>query len=340
VRNGKNAITVTVVSSKHGFLEVLFFILFGSASLSAGSLAIQGSVGTLFDSNIEHLSIVDFLTMGKRYGFFIRNSAGFDYSFGNSETVSTGMFLFSETGLDVPEKSRLQEMVSLSWRPTIRGDLDLDITMLAHHAAENYLRLRNMFLDFFLMADLFWDITHLHALSGAMRGGYFIGFDEEMQYLTGPALGLEAGYWYYPTKRADYLKSGVGIEGYFFRPEELSSCTETLTVHNRSLKVYLLFEGKAVLSPIFFKGNLRYAYLVWLESDRLNAWHKRRQEHIPSLSAQISWHISEHFDLAVIYTYRYIFSNFGRDPNDYVNYTMDRHTLLLEFTARYEGKTP
>lgn len=336
-KNGRSATTATAGSNS---VYLFLLSLFLPAFLSAGSLTIRGSVGTLFDSNIEHLSIVDFLTMGKRYGFFVRNTASADYAFGPENALSAGVSLLSETGLDVPEKSRLQETASFGWRHDLRDDLSLDLTILAHHASENYLRLRNMFFDLFGAADLFWDMNEQHSFYGTVRAGYFIGFDEEMRYLTGPAFGFEAGYWHYPTELTDHVKGGAGIEAFFFRPEELSSCTDVLVVHNRSLKTYLFIEGKADLSPIFLKLTLRYAYLAWLDSDRLNEWKKRRREHIPSAAAQILWRINANFDLALTYTYRYIFSNFGNDPADYADYTMDRHTALLEVTGRYEGETP
>lgn len=336
MRNERNATTGIVASSKHFF----FFIVFLPTFLFAGHLTIRGSVGALFDSNIEHLSIVDFLTMGKRYGFFFRNTASADYGFGPGDNLIAGLSLLSETGLDVPEKSRFQETGVLGWHLDLREDLSLDLSLLIHHASENYLRLRNMFLDLFGSADLFWDMSDRHSLYSTTRVGYFIGFDEEMRYLTGPAIAFEGGYWHYPTEYTDHVKIGLGLEGYFFRPEVLSSCTDTLTISNRSVKTYAFIEGKVDLAPVFLKASVRYAYFAWLENDRFNEWSKRRQEHIPSLGAQVLWRITKNFDLALSYTYRHIFSNFGKDPEDYVNYTMDRHTLLLEMTARYEGETP
>ncbi len=339
-KNGRNATTTTAGSnSAHLFLSFLFFLLL-PAFLSAGNLTIRGSVGAIFDSNIEHLSIVDFLVMGKRYGLFVRNTASADYAFGIEDSLSMGVSLLSETGLDVPEKSRLQETAFFGWHLDLRNDLSLDLSLLAHHASENYLRLRNMFLDFFGGADLFWDKDDHHTFYGTVRAGYFIGFDEEMQYLTGPAAAIEAGYWHYPTEHTDHIKGGIGLEGFFFRPEELSSCADVLVVHNRSIKTYLFIEGKADLTPVFLKVTARYAYLAWLNSDRLNEWKKRRQEHIPSAATQILWRINANFDIALTYTYRYIFSNFGKDAADYADYTMDRHTAILEVTGRYEGETP
>lgn len=335
VKNEKSGIIAIAVLNRFLFLLLSIFPSF----LFADRFSVQGSVSSLFDSNIEHLSIVDFLTMGKRYGIFIHNDAAFDYSFGDNDAFSTGLSLAADTGLNVPEKSHLNTFAEFGWHGVLRDDVSLDLALMAHHAAENFLRMRNMFLDLFVTADLFWDINAENAAYGTFKTGYFTGFDEEMRYMTGPSFGIETGYFHYPTEATDYLKLGAGLEGYFFRPEILTSCTDTLSITNSFLKPYIFFEGKYDAAPVFLKATLRYAYMEWLKSDHFNDWSKRRKEHIPSVTAQVLWEISAYLSLSLTYSYRYFFSNFGRDPGDYVNYTMDRHTVTLDLTARYEGET-
>lgn len=338
VKNGKNA-TITTVALNSSLLLLLFFFPF---FLWADHLAVRGSVAGFYNSNIEHLSIIDFLTVGKQYGIFIRNEASgeYEYGFGEAESFSSSLSLSSDTCLNSPERSRFNSFFELGWHDEPHDRLMLDLTLQAHHTAENYLQMRNMFLDLFVTGDLFWDISDDHAAYATLKAGYYTGFDEDMRYMTGPAVGIELGYFYYPTAYTDYLKPGIGFEGYFFRPEILTSCTDTLRVNNSFIKPYLFLEGKVDLAPVFLKATLRYAYMEWLESDRFNDWSKRRREHSPSVSTQVLWDMTKYFSMSLAYSYRHIFSNFGQSPSDYIDYTMEGHTVMLELSAAYEGDTP
>ncbi len=342
VKDGRSGIITTAALNR--FLLPFIFIALPSL-LFADRFSAQGSVAGFYDSNIEHLSIDDQVAMGKRQGVFIHNEAAVEYAFGDTDDFSTAFSLSSDTGLNVPEKSRLNTFFELGWHGEPRDDLSLDLVLQAHHTAENYLHMRNMFLDLFVTGDLFWDISNDHALYSTVKTGYFTGFDEELRYMTGPAVGIEAGYFYYPTPYTDYLKFGTGFEGYFFRPEVITSCNEenrscTLSINNSSVKPYLFLEGKYDAAPVFLKGTLRYAYMEWLGDDHNtdNGFKERRREHIPSLSAQVLWEITGNISLSLNYSYRYIFSNFSRSKGAYLDYTMDRHTVRLEFTAHYEGE--
>jgi len=342
VKNEKSGITVIAAPNSLFFLLALLLLL--PSLVLADRITAQTSVAGFFDSNIEHLAVWDALTMGKRSGFFIRNEGAFDYVFGDNDAFSTAFSLSSDTGLNVPEKSRLNSFFEIGWHGEPRDDLSLDLALQAHHTAENYLHMRNMFLDLLVTGDLFWDFSDDDAFYSTVKASYFTGFDEDLRYMTGPTIGAEFGYFYYPTARTDYLKVGAGFDGAFFRPERWTSCSVTLSVKNASIKPYLLFEGKYDLKPVFLKGTLRYAYMEWLEEDRfiitdIKDWSKKRKEHTPSLSTQILWDINDYISLSLNYTYRYIFSNFSRNNGAYVDYTMDRHTVMLEFSAHYEGET-
>lgn len=333
-RNERTGTIVTAVSNSALALLVAFLF---PAIASAERFWVEGSVGTMFDSNIEHLSIVDLWTMGERRGIFLRNAALGGVAFGRDDAFSTSVSLSAETGLDVPERSRFISYADAGWHLEPRDDVSLDLSIGLHHIAEDFLSMRNMFLDLFGTADLFWDIEEAHAWYNTFRTGYYLGFDEEMRYLTGPMFGVESGYIHYPTDRTDYIKLSVAIEGYFFRPEVLSSCEGTLSVNNSFIKPTVGFEGKYDLAPVFFKGTLRYSFMNWLGTDRW--WgdrSKRRMEHAPSAGAQVFWEITEHFTLSLNYSYRYIFSNLGGDPGDYIDYTMDRHMVTLQITGRYD----
>jgi len=335
-RNGKTGTTATAVSNS--VLALLFVFLYPAVSF-AERFWVEGTIGTLFDSNIEHLSIVDLLTMGERRGVFLRNAALGGAAFGRDDAFSASVSLAAETGLDVPERSRLNSYADVGWHLEPRSDISLDLAFGLHHTAEDFLAMRNMFLDVFATGDLFWDIEEAHAWYGALKAGYYLGFDEEMRYLTGPMFAFENGYFHYPTDATDYVKPSVGIEGYFFRPEVLSSCEGTLSVNNSFIKPTVGFEGKYDLAPVFFKGSLRYSFMTWLANDRW--WgdrSKRRMEHVPSATGQVLWEITEHFALSLTYSYRYIFSNLGREEGDYIDYTMDRHLVTLQITGRYEGE--
>lgn len=342
VKNEKSGITATAALNSLLF-SAIFILLFPSFVL-ADRFAAQGTVAGFYDSNIEHLAVWDALTIGQRSGFFIRNEGAFEYNFGEADAFSTALSLSSDTGLDFPEKSRLNSFFELGWHGEPRSDLSVDLALQAHHTAENYLHMRNMFLDLLIMGDLFWDISDDDAVYSTLKASYFTGFDEDMRYMTGPAVGIELGYFHYPTVRTDYLKMGTGFEGAFFRPERWTSCSIDLSVNNSSVKPYLFFEGKYDIAPVFLKGALRYAYMEWLGDDRFLItgepdYVKRRKEHIPSVSAQVLWDISRYISLSINYSYRYIFSNISRSDGGYVDYTMDRHMIMLEFNAHYEGES-
>jgi len=306
-------------------------------------------MGTKYSSYIEHLYLEDRMhdfmyerEMPQKSGFFLLSDAEIGFMAGKDNFFTVDFSVFSETGLNYPEYSKINPYVVISANYRLSNHFSLNFSMTGHYAGENYLNFESLYCDGHLNINLFYDHSDYLALYFEVKGGYYHSFYEKVEYLNGTTALFEAGTYIYPNGDLNYIKVMAG-SGYFnFREEEyIVEDVGSILIGNRYFKPYFQVESEWLFGKVALGVNFQYSYLHLFEKDYTiefdslrysdGKWEKARREHQVISGITAEYLFSESLKLSLSYQGKRNFSNIGNETVDYTDYNYFQHMAGLSF---------
>ncbi len=329
----------------------LFSIFIFSNSLG-GELDFSISAGPKHSFGIEYLYLtdrIDFFLADKKAeekkSSFITSDFAAGYKF---KDISAEYSLATDTSLSSQKLSRMNQFAEVTNITEINDYLSFDLTLQAHHSAENYESFTNLYTDSHLFFNLFYDMSDLISLSAGIKEGYYYPFYENLKYLHGSVSGIEASIYLYPQKDMNFIRVSAGLDYFSFRDEKIKYDFNelygtrpvnrfTLQTQNKYMKFYSAAELSWKTSAISILSKVGYSLVYWMDSDyytfttlhsnRPMSWREQRIEHIPEISTSLIFDLSEQIGLKFYGDLRHNFSTLGDGSSDYTNYSITSYSL-------------
>jgi len=325
-------------------LLISFFLIISAFHSDLIGEGFGGAVGTgiKWNSNIEYYYLTNRLKYielvdgeivrydpPEKSSFFLGGDASLNYA---KKDFIFDYSLFVDMSPTDNEYSKINQYAEFSYSSKISERFVIDFSLLSHHSAEDFDNIKNLFLDFHFYTNLFYDYTSYLTLFSGIKAGYYKNMSSVVKYLGGPLGGVELGAYIYPGEGNSYIKFSGGTDFFSFNDEtfNVSFCLKddetvikTLKTHNRYYKISAQSDAVWIANDTFsFFLKAQYFFVSWLDNDWWSHldWEKKRKEHSFTFSTSMLFNLNKNLSLKLFYDVKRVWSSFGRDSNDYVNY--------------------
>jgi len=299
--------------------------------------------GAGYDSNLQYINLFEIdpqAEIPQIKSTFLETELDFTANFFEDDLITFEYSLNSNASLNNPEYSLLNHTMSISWNETLNDQTYLTFSAIAHHVMHDYTTLQNLYLDSYLHIYIFHDYSSMLSLYGVLKGGYYDGLIDALDYFKGPAAGVELGTYIYPETGASFFSFNLGVDLFAFREERIIYSKKlpflnephTLDVVNKFWKFYLKPALKLDFTPVNFLISCEYSIIYRMHRDRLSAdfiegdyWEKRRIDHNIEPGLSLLYNLKKSVQLRAYYSLSWNYSNMGREQKDYKDYNYTQH---------------
>lgn len=317
------------------FTILPLFILLFISTLYAAIVEYTLDTGISYDSNVQYLSLYDKLkdNNNKEGAFFFNNDFNGEFFFpGYGFLMTVGCFtMFSPTLIDASKADfsfSLSKQIpfSDSWKSEIRFDNSL--------LGENHSSLFFSSFKSIISATAVYEFNEYIDIYTSLSGGFITGIDSIYEYITGPVAAIEGGVFVYSDMEDDFIRITAGNTLYIGRDEKIYLADDNMIyVNNRFTRLYLLIGGELCFNSLIAGFSVKTEYSLWFYEDLQNyvLWKKRRTEEMFSVAAYLRYHFTKTMAAELFASCENVFSNFGKDNKDYVDYNYFRVISSFKF---------
>ena len=323
------------------------------------------SVGISYNSAVQHpvfnnFDLLDIENLEEKLELYVNNdfqeiTAGF---FQNSKgsivmsikDLSVDYSILSEAGITIPEYSRLNHYFGISWEVVAAERWFLSFSLLLHNSMLNYRSIRNMELDSWFHFDVFYDKSEFLTYFLSSKVGYYKNFDQALDIVNGPAVGLELGLYIYPLKDMSFIKVTVGAD-YFnfndgkydlFSERDSNNAAATAFIPGRYITPFLLVDQSWKAGKFTFALGGKYLFIHQFEESLMDFSQvaplkkEHRQDHNIQVSPMIEYDILSFLGIKIFYNFTKNFSNLNREPGEYADLNYMIHSAGLELYFHFD----
>jgi len=300
------------------------------------------NITTVHDANVDQAFKIG---KGDRGGLFTVTAADLSVQFSKDKPLILDYSFFSDGGNNHPKESALDQQLELSYSKDFSENSYYNVSGGMHYAAKDYISFRSLFIDIFTAFDIYYDLNEDFSVFSSIKTSYYKSLDNETyMYLTGPAVRAEAGGHLYP-EHTHSLKVVFGGELFWFRDEKHQVTDESgkeikgdvIGISHKYRKLYSRFEFDYLVGDFTLNvaSTISYDFWIGIDSRSFIGWEKRRVDKTIAMSTSLLYEISQNLEVKVYYAFQGSNSNFGSKPDDYTDFSYQKHVAGLNGSVKF-----